>query len=166
VTPDADQIPIEHATPEDAQEILDLQRLAYRAEAAIYNDYTIAPLKQTLAEMEDDLARQVVLKATADGRIAGSVRGYVRGDTCYIGRLIVHPDMQNQGLGTRLMRAIEAAFEGVARFELFTGHRSVRNLYLYRKLGYAPFRTETVSDELQLVFLEKAGSPAGDAPAS
>ena len=146
---------IEPATIADAQEILELQRLAYHEEAEIYGDYTIPPLIQTVMEIEDDLKRQVVLKATVDGRIAGSVRAYLRDGTCYIGRLIVHPDIQNRGLGTRLMHAIEAAFDEADRFELFTGHKSARNLYLYQKLGYVPFRQEPVSDSLQMVFLEK-----------
>jgi GNAT superfamily N-acetyltransferase len=146
---------IEPATVADAQEILELQRLAYHEEAAIYGDFTIAPLTQTLTEMEDDLKHQVVLKATVDGSLAGSVRACLRDGTCYIGRLIVHPDIQNRGIGTRLMHAIEAAFGEAKRFELFTGHKSARNLYLYQKLGYVPFRQQPVSDSLQMVFLEK-----------
>jgi ribosomal protein S18 acetylase RimI-like enzyme len=139
----------------DATEILALQKLAYQSEAAIYDDYGIPPLTQTLPEMEADLGRQVVLKAVREGRIVGSVRAYQKGDTCYISRLIVHPEHQNQGLGTRLVEAIEAAFEDAGRFELFTGHKSERNLYLYRKLGYEISRREQVSDDLELVYLEK-----------
>jgi ribosomal protein RSM22 (predicted rRNA methylase) len=35
---------IERATIKDAEEILDLQKLAYKSEAEIYNDYAIPPL--------------------------------------------------------------------------------------------------------------------------
>jgi hypothetical protein len=45
---------IETADVRDAEELLDLQKLAYRSEAAIYDDYTIPPLTQSLAEMEAD----------------------------------------------------------------------------------------------------------------
>ncbi len=146
---------VERAGIADAQEILDLQKLAYLQEAAIYDDYSIAPLQQTLAGMEEDLERQVVLKAVVDGRIVGSVRGLVRDDTCYVGRLIVHPDHQNQGIGRRLMAEIEARCPEVRRYELFTGHRSEKNLHLYDSLGYRPLRTERINDRLTLVFLEK-----------
>jgi hypothetical protein len=37
----------ETATLDDAKQILELQKLTYQSEAAIYNDYTIAPLKQS-----------------------------------------------------------------------------------------------------------------------
>jgi ribosomal protein S18 acetylase RimI-like enzyme len=146
---------IEQATIEDAEDILELQRLAYRSEAELYDDWSIPPLTQTLDGMKDDIVRQRCLKAVLDGKIVGSVRGVRNGDTCEIGRLIVCPDVQGRGIGTRLMEAIEEAFAGVRRFELFTGHRSERNIFLYQKLGYTVFRTQRVSDNLQLVFMEK-----------
>jgi len=146
---------IQAAQPGDAAEILQLQRLAYRSEAAIYDDFTIPPLTQTLNEMGSDLARQTCLKATVDGRIVGSVRAYLKDGICFVGRLIVHPDYQNRGIGTRLMGEIEQVFRSATRFELFTGHRSERNLALYRKLGYRPFRQEQISEALTLVYLEK-----------
>lgn len=146
---------IEPARIEDAQEILQLQRLAYQSEAEIYDDWSIPPLTQTIDGMKDDIVRQRCLKALLDGKIVGSVRGVKNGDTCEIGRLIVCPDVQGRGIGTRLMEAIESTFEGVQRFELFTGHKSERNIRLYQKLGYVIFRTERVSDNLQLVFMEK-----------
>ena len=150
---------IQPAQPQDAAEILALQKLAYQSEAAIYGDYSIPPLTQTLDQMRADLANQTCLKATMDGRIVGSVRAHLREDTCFVGRLIVHPGHQNRGIGTRLMDEIERAFPGAARFELFTGHRSERNLCLYHKLGYRPCKQERVSEALTLVFLEKNQPP-------
>jgi GNAT superfamily N-acetyltransferase len=146
---------IEQANVEDAQEILDLQKLAYQSEAAIYNDYTIPPLTQTLEGIETDFEKQVFLKATIEGRIIGSVRGILNGGTCFIGRLIVHPDFQNRGIGARLLNKIEQTFSQAQRFELFTGDKSERNLYLYQKQGYKPFKTEMITEDLGIVFLEK-----------
>lgn len=40
-------------------------------------------------------------------------------------------------------------------YELFTGHKSARNLYLYQKLGYREFKRIPVNDSIILVFLEK-----------
>jgi ribosomal protein S18 acetylase RimI-like enzyme len=146
---------IERANVEDAREILDLQKLAYQSEAAIYNDYTIPPLTQTLVEIEADFEKQLFLKVIIDERIVGSVRGYMRDETCFIGRLIVHPDFQNRGIGTGLLDEIEQTFSQAKRFELFTGNKSERNLYLYQKQGYKRFKTGMVGEEAGLVFLEK-----------
>lgn len=148
-------IMIEDAGVHDAADILALQKLAYQSEAALYDDYSIPPLTQTLEELTAELQRGVVLKAMLDGRIVGSVRATVQDGTCCIGRLIVHPDVQGHGLGTRLMNAIEARFGHADRYELFTGQRSARNLHLYRKLGYRVAREERLSDRVMIVYLEK-----------
>jgi ribosomal protein S18 acetylase RimI-like enzyme len=153
---------IEPANVADAQEILDLQKLAYQSEAAIYNDYSIPPLAQSLEQMLVDFRQQVVLKATLNGRIVGSVRAYLQDGTCHIGRLIVHPELQNRGIGTSLMNRIEQHFSEARRYELFTGERSARNLYLYQKLGYRIFRTARLTEKATAVFLEKAGPSVED----
>lgn len=146
---------IERAMISDAEEILILQKLAYRSEAEIYNDFNIPPLVQTLESIEKDFENQYFLKAVMDGKIIGSVRAYTKEGTCYIGRLIVHPDFQNRGIGTDLMNEIERIFNTCRRFELFTGDKSERNLYFYQKLGYKIFKKAKITDQTMIVYLEK-----------
>jgi ribosomal protein S18 acetylase RimI-like enzyme len=146
---------IQPATLADAAEILALQKLAYQSEAELYGDPSIPPLMQTLSEMEDDLRTQVVLKASNDGEIVASARAYEKDGTASIGRVIVHPRLQGRGLGKRIMAAIEARFPDARRFELFTGHRSTRNLGFYRGLGYEDFKTVALTPTILFVYLEK-----------
>ncbi len=107
-----------------------------------------------MESIESQFDDHTFLKVVADGKIVGSVRTKNDGDTCYIGRLIVHPDFQNQGIGTKLINEIEKLHEA-DRYELFTGSKSERNLYLYKKLGYCEFRTEDQTDNVKIVFLQK-----------
>ncbi len=146
---------IERAALKDALEILALQKLAFQGEAELHQDYSIPPLNQTLDETIQEFHDQIVLKASIDGRIVGSVRAFAENSTCVIGKLIVHPEHQNQGIGTRLLNEIEALFKDSNRFELFTGYKSERSLYLYRKFGYNEFSRKVVSEKLTLIFLEK-----------
>lgn len=147
---------VDVASKGDLEEILTLQQLAYQSEASIYNNYEFAPLKQSLEELQSEAKQAIVLKIVEDRKIVGSVRGFEKDGTCFIGRLIVHPDYQNQGLGKKLMHAIELCYEGV-RYELFTGHLSEKNLRLYENLGYKIFDTKRADDHLQLVYMEKQG---------
>ncbi len=146
---------IVRADRKDLEDILALQKLAYQSEAQLYDDHSIPPLAQTIDGIEEDFSSQVFLKATSRGRIIGSVRAYLSRGTCHVGRLIVHPDFQNQGVGTKLLKAIESHFKDTERFELFTGHRSDRNIYLYEKNGYREFRREQASKNIAMVFMEK-----------
>ena len=148
---------IDIAGREDAEAILQLQRLAYQAEAELYQDWNIPPLKESLRELLAEFDRQVFLKAMCGDspRIVGSVRARMQNGVCSIGRLIVHPDYQGRGIGSALVCRVERQFAQAHHFELFTGCRSSRNLSLYQRLGYAPVREQKLSDKVTLVFLQK-----------
>lgn len=139
----------------DAADILNLQKRAYQSEAALYNDSTIPPLAQTLDEIMKEFNNKIFLKVSTSEKLIGSVRIFIHDGTCYIGRLIVHPEFQHKGVGTRLMLAIETACSSVKRFELFTGSRSEGNIRLYKRLGYQIFHTDRLSASVELVFIEK-----------
>ena len=143
------------ASISDSAEILALQKLAYRSEAELYNNFTIEPLTQTIEAITDEFKTRTVLKCVDGGRIIGSVRAHETGGTCFIGKLIVHPEYQSRGLGTRLMNEIESRFPNAQRFELFTGAKSERNIHLYEKLGYKPCGEKPINDRLTLISMEK-----------
>lgn len=155
------------AIPADAPELLALQRLAYQSEARLYGDWAIPPLTQSLEELRAEFGRLTILKALdQDEALIGSVRGEMDtspegSGTCRVGRLIVHPKRQRQGLGAALLAALEASFPEARRFALFTGSRSEGNLRLYQRLGYAPVDSRAVTPGLTLVYLEKPGLAQG-----
>jgi GNAT superfamily N-acetyltransferase len=143
------------ATVADAVEILNLQKLAYQSEAELYNNFDIPPLKQTVEEIKDQFNNHVFLKAVSEGIIIGTVRAYEENGTCYIGRLAVHPDNQNRGIGTAFMKTIEDYYKP-QRFELFVGSKSDKNIYLYKKLGYTIYKTEKYGcGEIEVFYMEK-----------
>ncbi|MFD1260282.1 GNAT family N-acetyltransferase [Entomomonas asaccharolytica] len=146
---------IEPATITDLPAILELQKLAYQSEAKLLNNFNIPPLTQTLTDIEKEFKQGIILKATdTHHQIIGSVRGYTDDNTLYIGKLIVRPNQQNQGLGTLLLMTIEKYYPQL-RYELFTSTKSEKNLALYVKNGYKEFKREKIKDNLEFVFLEK-----------
>lgn len=148
-----DKVLIEEARREDLPDILMLQRAAYASEAELYG-YAIAPMTQTLEDIEASFHEHVFLKAVLNDAIVGSIRARIAEGSCFIGRLIVDPKFQHQGIGRRLLSTMEALYPGL-RFELFTGHLSKRNLDMYEKMGYTPFKTVRIGDRESLVYLEK-----------
>jgi ribosomal protein S18 acetylase RimI-like enzyme len=140
----------------DSEDILYLQKLAYKSEAERYNDYNIDPLKQTLAEITEQFKTHIFLKAVVENRIIGTVRAFEENGTCHIGRLAVDPHMQNQGIGQALMKEIEKRFHP-KRFELFVGTKSEKNIHLYKKCGYSIYKKSKYGcGDIEVYYMEKA----------
>lgn len=134
-----DNMFVEKAAIENAEEILNLQKIAYISEAEIIDDFTIPPLHQTYGEILSEFSRQIFLKVVKDNKIIGSVRAYLDKSTCHIGKLIVHPGFQNKGIGTILLHEAENLFPNARRYELFTGQKSLKNIYIYKKMATPNF---------------------------
>ena len=148
---------IKKAELSDLPEILELQKLCYQENARRYNDFKMQPLTQTMKELEDEFSRGVVLKAVEEAVIVGSVRAYEAGGACHIGKLIVHPACRDKGIGTSLMTEIEMSFPKVSKYELFTGHKDEKNIYLYGKLGYKTVVKDIEVYGVKMVLMEKTG---------
>ncbi|GAA2101537.1 GNAT family N-acetyltransferase [Actinomadura alba] len=159
--PDTGDVKITAAGPGDAGEILTVQRAAYLVEAQLYGDPFIPPLVESLDQMRKVLGGDaVVLKAVDGGRVVGAVRAQFSDRLCLVGRLVVVPDRQGSGIGTRLMTALEGEVTGrVDACVLFTGHLSDGNLRMYRRLGYAETHRERVAAHLTLVHMRKSLQP-------
>ena len=153
-------IEISRAVLDDAENILALQKLAYQSEAILYNDWSIPPLMQTIESLREEFSSQIILRATVGGRIVGSVRAKVTGETGAIGRLIVHPEFQGRGIGSRLLQTIERSCDSAKRFELFTGSKSENNIRLYQRAGYRITKTQLLSPSVSIIFLEKTANGA------
>jgi hypothetical protein len=72
------------AEENDLERILAIQREAYLSEAALYDDFTIPPLRQTLEDLRAECRTKVILKAVVEQELLGSVRVSLSGDTCLL----------------------------------------------------------------------------------
>ncbi|MBX7550071.1 GNAT family N-acetyltransferase [Streptomyces sp. NPDC004232] len=161
-------VTISVATEQDAEQIFRLQYLCFQSEAALYGNYRIDPLVQTLDSVRGEVASDCVFVARLGDEVVGSVRGKVTEDgAAAIAKLCVHPRLQGHGIGARLLRSAEAALveeRGATRFRLFTGYRSEGNLRLYRRSGYETVGRSQGADGVELIILEKqAGAYAATA---
>ena len=125
--------------PDDAGELWTLQQAAYLVEGRRHATFDIPPLTETLAEVRASLADGLVLVARARGgwsaRCAG--RPATDGDW-YVGRLMVAPDLQGEGLGSALLERVEALAPAGTR-RVRAGHRACSasaNVRFYRRRGY------------------------------
>jgi GNAT superfamily N-acetyltransferase len=98
-----------------------------------------------------------------EGRLVAGVRIRVVGAVGEVGRLVVAPDQQSQGLGSALLIAAEERLpRGVTLLRLFTGEHSAGPLRMYPRLGYHETHRSPEGD-YQLVHFEKARVHCGGA---
>ena len=159
--PDAradEEVVVRDIRPADAGEALTLQRAAFVQEALIYDTVQMPPLTQTLEELRAELVENLGCVARQGGRMIGVVRAQRDGELLLIGRLAIAPDAQGQGIGTRLLAAVEdrGRAGGCREAELFTGSLSEANLRLYEREGYRETTRVQGDDGIEQVFLRKA----------
>lgn len=142
------------ATKQDLKEILQLQYAAFESEAIALCDPEIQPMTETLAELEQEFLRGVVLKAVEDGKIIGTVRTDEQGDKVQINKLAVSPLCQGKGIGKKLVAAAEGLYQNKT-FCIHTNAHNPRNVHLYLSLGYTPIGETKESETLTFVYFEK-----------
>lgn len=153
----SDDVRIRDIGPDDAGEVLTIQRAAFLSEAQIYRSVDMPPLTQTLEELQAELRDNLGCVALDGSRIVGAVRAQRDGDLLLIGRIAIAPDQQGAGIGSQLLAAVEKRGRdaGATEAELFTGSLSEANLRLYAREGYA--ETERVpGDGSDQIFLRKS----------
>ncbi len=118
----------------------DLLALIRRAFA--YMDGVIDPPSSAHLLTADGLAekarRETGFLAVENGQIVGCVFALARARDFYVGKLAVEPGLQGQGIGTRLMRAVEdlARECGKDAIELQTRIELTANHAAFARLGF------------------------------
>lgn len=141
----------------DLPEILALQKKAFAEIARLMNRYDLPPLLQPIEELQAEYQYNIILKyLLEDNKIVGSVRGFLDDNNiCHIGKLVVDPDFQNQGIGKTLMNEIERHFLSCDKFVLFTGDETPNTVYLYKKIGYQIIEKQDMGG-LNMFLMEKS----------
>ena len=125
------------AVPADAGEVLTLQRACWLQEQQANPDAWVPALHESLDDVRAWLSEWTAFTMRRHGRLIGGARGRLVGEVWELGRIMVAPDLQGQGLGRVLLEAIEAAAPSAATsYALFTGAGSADNLRMYKRAGY------------------------------
>ncbi|WP_426185301.1 GNAT family N-acetyltransferase [Microbacterium sp. TWP3-1-2b2] len=148
-------------SPNDAGEVLTIQRAAFASEALIYGTADMPPLTQTLEELQAELMDANGWVARVGSRLVGAIRVRETDELLLIGRIAIAPDMQGSGIGRSLLAAAERDTRA-PEAELFTGSLSEANVRLYESCGYRITESVDQGDgTMQLFMRKRLGTPAG-----
>lgn len=124
---------IRPASPEDADAATEVIRRAYAPWRAKLPD-----LPDVASGVAEDIATGPALVAEVDGTVTGILLAKADPGTLHIMNIAVSPDAKGQGIGSALMRAIEAHARADSTHTLYLAtHRDMPgNVALYEHLGW------------------------------
>lgn len=158
-------ISVRRALPADAPAVAELVNRAYAIEAFFVDgNRTSAP--EVIALMED--GHFIVLEHSE-----GLAAAVFMDTSGYLGMLSVDPEFQKHGLGTRLVRIVEALCEAVGcsavtlriinlREELARWYRALG----YTEVGTSPYEHRPVKQACHFVEMRKSLRPVTELPAA
>lgn len=145
----------ELAKPEDAKELYEVQKLAYKEQLEMYQDYDTDPAVEGIDWVLFRIKHHVYYKIMHDGKIIGEVDVYQhkRSPLHYeMNGIFVHPDYQNCGIGEKAIKFVENEFVDAKVWTAWTPHRTEKNHRFYEKVGYGKTGIqEKIMDNLTLV---------------
>jgi GNAT superfamily N-acetyltransferase len=148
--------------PDDAGEVLTVQRAAFVAEGRLYGNFDIPPLVESLEQVGHELGTTVMTGAFDGARLVGSIRVTKDGDLGWISRISVAPDQQGRGIGAGLIAAAEEDLPpGIRRLQLSAGAKSAANIVMYERRGYEVFSRASDPAGVEMVLMGKDLPPAG-----
>jgi GNAT superfamily N-acetyltransferase len=154
-----DQISHRRLVPEDAGEVLTVQRAAFLAEAQLYATTNIPPLLESFDEVREQIGATYSLGAFRASRLVGAIRLTVDGPVGWVSRVAVAPDQQGRGIASALLRAVEQnAPSNVREFRLLAGFKSEANRAMYERRGYREIARTVDFADIEIVVMSKARS--------
>lgn len=151
---------IEPAVQADAGELWTLQRACLVTDAQDNDNASIPPLTESFDQARAALDQWQTWVVRSHGRLIGSVRGrtVTTGDSTAweIGRLMVAPDIQGRGLGSRLLQhVLDRADPAASSYLLVTGANSRRTIKWYAKAGFRAGRPTVTEDGARIVTMTR-----------
>jgi ribosomal protein S18 acetylase RimI-like enzyme len=165
---------ITQATIEDVSSLNKLINSAYRGESSKKGWTTEANILEGKRTTEDELIailqdqKNTILKYSENNQIIGCVLLIKKEDELYLGMLTVSPELQNSGVGKKLMQQAEIFASALGLSKIVMTVISVREELIswYKRHGYAdtgarePFPTsdvfsQTTNEPLEFMVLEK-----------
>lgn len=127
----------------DVARVGELHRLVHDAFAPLAIDPPSGALRETIADFEDRLQREIALVAEATapphrGALVGSAFCIPQDDALYIGRLAVRSDFRRRGVASALLDAAkeQAVRRGLGHLTLSTRVALADNIALFRRHGF------------------------------
>lgn len=125
------------AQPSDAAAIAETLRASFAPFEGRYTPAAFAATTPTADQVADRFTEGLIWLAELDGRVVGTVSVVPRSGDLYLRSMAVHPTAQGQGIGARLLAAVETfATPRYRRLVLTTTPFLDAAIRLYQQIGF------------------------------
>lgn len=151
---------IHRASESDVQMMHGIQMRAFEEEGRRCGTPEIPPLLEQPDSILNHVTSHLALVAKQGSTIVGCIRGVLEGQICTVRALVVEPSMQGKGIGSRLLRALEAEVRHMERINLTTNTLMEGNVKFYERHGYRVIARTQHMPGVELAHLTKSAAPA------
>lgn len=137
---------IRRAEESDAPAVHAILQTAFMEYAGATGQTQLEALRETIADVRDQIVSKPVYVAEVDGTITGTVRLEVIGDEAYLSRFAVSRDARNLGIGKSLMNVVDK-YLTARNVKCVRLHTASRHLALVRFYYSRGFFTEAIETE-------------------
>ena len=151
-------IQLERATGDDAQTLLEMQKICFASHLQRYQDYETSPAMMRFERLKWQIEHENYYKIVSDGLCVGAINiralDVPGGYKLHV--IYILPDFQGKHIGQTAIKLAEALFPDANSWCLETLADMPSNRHVYEKMGYQfTGETETLNDKLTLVFYRK-----------
>ncbi|MGV3465444.1 MAG: GNAT family N-acetyltransferase [Heyndrickxia sp.] len=140
----------------EAPQLYTIQKHAFGSDLKRYKDFTTNPAVETMNSFLQRIIFSYHYTIFIHDEIAGSIDiRRISEDHFALNQLCLHPSLQNQGYGTKIMNMIEEMLPNVKIWSLKTQKDNKRNRHFYEKAGYTLTGEQRINHLLTLVEYEK-----------
>jgi GNAT superfamily N-acetyltransferase len=148
------------ATPENAQEIHQMQIKSFKSLLDKYKDYDISPgnenIEKVLARINQETTDYYLIKMENISVGAIRINKLENGLKCRISPIFILPEYQNKGIAQKVFKIIEEKYNPEKGWVLDTILQEEGNCYLYEKMGYKRTgKIEKINERMDIVYYEK-----------
>ena len=126
---------IDITQPVTAEEVLRVQRLAYKVEADLIGFVDLPPLKQTIKELEQ--SEETFYGFYTKGQLSGVVSLKIEDRVMDISRLFVHPEQFRKGIARKLIAFVQKYEKGFEEIFVSTAADNQPAVLFYIKNGFS-----------------------------
>lgn len=119
---------------EKGEEVLRLQKQAYKVEAAYIGTFDIPPLKETLNELLN--SGEKFIGYFVEDTVAGVLSYKFKKGVIDIHRVMVHPSFFRRGIARSLIKHVENKMDSAEFVIVSTGAKNLPAVKMYQRLGF------------------------------